>query len=106
SANTSRTGGNGDGKVPSSGASVEGVPFDFDPYTLFFSQRAWYAVGHHGGRGEVRCLKLNRFTRCELTQRRYTIPQGFSLRDHLGKALRMIRGRRTHRVELWFDPSF
>lgn len=93
---------NGDGFDVAEG----GEPFHFDPYTLFFSHRAWYAVGHHGGRGEVRCLKLNRFTRCEPTQRRFTIPQRFTLDDHLGKAWRMIRGSKRYRVELWFDPTF
>jgi predicted DNA-binding transcriptional regulator YafY len=31
--------------------------FQFKPYLLWFCQRAWYAVGHHGGRDEVRMLQ-------------------------------------------------
>lgn len=80
--------------------------FVFKPYTLFFSQRAWYVVGHHGGRGEVRCLKLNRFTKLELTSQSFAIPKSFSLDKHLGNAWRMIRGKSTYTVELWFDPQF
>jgi predicted DNA-binding transcriptional regulator YafY len=88
------------------GAAAERDPFHSHPYTLFFSQRAWYAVGHHDGRDEVRCLKLNRFTRCEPTGRPYGIPPTFSLQEHLGHAWRMIRGRKRYQIELWFGPSF
>ena len=80
--------------------------FLFDPYALFFGQRAWYAVGRHAGHGEVRCLKLNRFTRVEPTDRPYTIPKGFSLDRQIGNAWRMIRGKTRYHVELWFDPEF
>ena len=80
--------------------------FDFEPYTLFFSQRAWYALGHHDGRGEVRCLKLNRFTAVEKTNRRYKVEDGFSVERHLGNAWRMIRGSKSYNVELWFDAEF
>ncbi|MEX0885837.1 MAG: YafY family protein [Phycisphaeraceae bacterium] len=80
--------------------------FRFEPYALLFSQRAWYAVGHHAGRDDVRSLKLQRFSRCELTDERYAIPEDFSLNAHLGQAWRMIRGRPRVDVELWFDPAF
>ncbi len=84
----------------------DGSPFRFEPYTLFFSQRAWYAVGRHGGRGEIRCLKLNRFTQIEPTREPYDIPDDFRLDDHLGLAWRMIRGDKRHDVELRFDSDF
>lgn len=80
--------------------------FHFQPYTLFFSQRAWYAVGHHTGRRAVRCLKLNRFTRCTLTDKPYAVPDDFSLKSHLGNAWRMIRGEKTHEVVIHFDAEF
>jgi predicted DNA-binding transcriptional regulator YafY len=80
--------------------------FRLKPYTLFFNQRAWYVVGHHSKYGEVRCLKLNRFNRIEPTMETYTIPKTFSLNGHLGNAWRMIRGKKSHLVELHFDPEF
>ena len=83
-----------------------GQPFIFEPYCLFWGQRAWYAVGHHDGRQEIRILKLNRFTRVEQTDRPYAIPDDFSMRQFLGKAWRMIRGNRIYRVELHFDKQF
>ncbi len=80
--------------------------FVFKPYALFFSQRAWYTVGHHSGRDALRCLKLNRFTDVAATKLKYTIPKDFTLTDHLGKAWRMIRGGTTHDVEVRFDANF
>lgn len=80
--------------------------FEFRPYALFFGQRAWYAVGYHCGRGAIRCLKLNRFTRCQLTEKKYEIPKTFSMSRHLGNAWRMIRGTPTYGIELEFDAEF
>jgi predicted DNA-binding transcriptional regulator YafY len=80
--------------------------FLFKPYTLFFNQRAWYVVGHHGGHDEVRSLKLNRFAEIKLTDQGYEIPKTFSLKKHLGNAWRMIRGNRKYDVELLFDQEF
>jgi proteasome accessory factor B len=86
-------------------AADVGAEFDFHPYVLWYCQRAWYAVGHHGGRGEVRRLKLNRFTAVRPTDRPYMIPDGFDPRQDLGNAWRMIRGPR-HRVAVRFTPAF
>lgn len=80
--------------------------FEFRPYTLLFSQRAWYAVGHHSGRRAIRKLKLNRFTHLELTGKPYAIPDDFSIERELGDAWRMIGGDKTYQVRLWFDPEF
>ncbi len=79
--------------------------FDFEPYTLFFSVRAWYAIGYHHGRDAIRSLKLNRFCKAELTARRYEIPKDFSLDAHLGNAWRMMQGKDAE-IELWFSPAF
>jgi proteasome accessory factor B len=80
--------------------------FVFHPYTLLFSQRAWYAIGHHAGRDEVRCLKLNRFTGLTITDQRFTVPAAFSVREYMGNAWRMIRGKDSYQVEIDFDPEF
>ena len=95
-----------DGDSAKAKAERKSKTFLFHPYALFFGQRAWYVIGHHGGRGEVRCLKLNRFTRCEPTDQSYDLPANFSLQKHLGNAWRMIRGAQTFNVELHFDASF
>jgi proteasome accessory factor B len=80
--------------------------FEFKPYALWFCQRAWYAVGFHGGRGEIRRLKLNRFTAVRVTDRPFAIPDDFDLRADLGNAWRMIRGPVRYRVAVRFEPAF
>ncbi len=90
----------------SPGGNGEAKSFVFKPYTLLFNQRAWYAIGHHDGHDAVRCLKLNRFCRLELTDRRFERPEQFNVDDHLGNAWRMIRGETSYDVELVFDAEF
>lgn len=80
-------------------------PFIFKPYALSFEQRSWYAIGEHTGRGEVRLLKLNRFTCIEPTSEAYAIPADFSLDAFRGNAWRMIRGTATYRVVIHFDAA-
>lgn len=88
------------------GTSKSNGPFLFKPYTLLFSQRAWYVLGHHGKHDAVRCLKLNRFSAIQPTKERYEIPAGFSVDKHVGQAWRMIRGKKRYEVELGFDAEF
>ncbi|MBN8643926.1 MAG: transcriptional regulator [Planctomycetes bacterium] len=80
--------------------------FEFEPYALFFSVRAWYAVGRHVSRRAVRSLKLIRFESVDLLDRGFTVPKGFSVEKHLGNAWRMIRGDEDHDVEVRFDAEF
>ncbi|MFA9480232.1 helix-turn-helix transcriptional regulator [Phycisphaerales bacterium AB-hyl4] len=103
---SSLDGGTGGGGSGGAGGGGGDEVFEFRPYALLFAQRAWYAVGHHGGRGAVRQLKLNRFTAVERTGKPYEIPADFSLADHHGQAWRMIRGEPRCDVELHFDAAF
>ncbi|MEX2671905.1 MAG: transcriptional regulator [Phycisphaeraceae bacterium] len=80
-------------------------PFLLRPYHLVFDQRAWYVIGHHEGRGEVRRLKLNRFSAIKPTDTPYMIPDDFSLADYRGKAWRMIRGDQTYQVRIAFNAD-
>tara|TARA_R110000744_G_scaffold369252_1_gene479394 strand:+ start:14823 stop:15797 length:975 start_codon:yes stop_codon:yes gene_type:complete len=79
--------------------------FDFEPYTLLFSVRAWYAIGYHHERNDIRTLKLNRFTKAVRTNLAFEIPSEFSIDAHLGNAWRMMRGK-DQKIELWFSPEF
>jgi predicted DNA-binding transcriptional regulator YafY len=54
----------------------------------------------------VRCLKLSRFEKIQLTDLAYEVPRGFSVQKHLGNAWRMIRGEKSYTVELEFDVEF
>lgn len=90
---------------PANAGSGDDAAFDFHPYALLFSVRAWYAIGHHGGRGAIRSLKVNRFLQCHLTERMFD-PPGFNIDDYLGNAWRMMRGDVDYDVEIHFDPEF
>ncbi len=84
----------------------EDASFELRPYALWFCQRAWYVVGHHGGRGAIRRLKLNRFTSVRITDRPFAIPDEFNLHEDLGLAWRMIRGETRYEVAVRFEPPF
>lgn len=79
--------------------------FEFEPYALFFSVRAWYVIGQRSDRDGLRCLKLTRFTQASATDRPYMVPDDFSVDEYLGNAWRMIRGEDVP-VEIWFDAEF
>lgn len=89
--------------------SLEGTSpdedFEFEPYVLFFSVRAWYTLGYHCGRGEVRCLKLSRFARLTRLEREYRVPEGFTVDGYLRNAWRMIPEGEDVEVELEFAPT-
>jgi predicted DNA-binding transcriptional regulator YafY len=80
--------------------------FRFDPYALYFGQRAWYVVGFHHGHKEIRTLKLSRFTRCASNDKPYFIPDDFSLARHFGRAWRMMPSGKIYDIKLHFDAAF
>lgn len=80
--------------------------FHFEPYTLYFGTRAWYAIGRHSAREDVRTLRLSRFVKAVMSDHRYDIPGDFSLQNHFGHAWRMIRGEPRYDVEIEFDAEF
>lgn len=86
-------------------SAADDSEFELRPYVLWYCQRAWYVVGHHSGRQDVRHLKLNRFTAVRLTDQPYHIPEDFNLRRHLGNAWRMRSGPPYH-VRVQFFGSF
>lgn len=90
--------------------SIDSTPaaeeFEFEPYKLFFSVRAWYVIGRHRGRDADRCLKLSRFAKAQLTQKAYAPPADFTIESYLGNAWRMMRGTPEFDVELRFDAQF
>lgn len=93
-------------KYESVSGQGEDEAFVFQPYSLLFAVRAWYAIGHHGGRDEIRCLKLSRFTKVTATDIAYEIPADFNVQAHLGNAWRMIRDGADVDVEIEFDAGF
>lgn len=87
-------------------AHAANQPFLFFPYFLLFSQRAWYAIGYHGGRKALRSLRLSRFAAVKPTNHRFNPGPNLTIDTFLGNAWRMMKGATSYEVELWFDQEF
>lgn len=90
-----------------SDSEPDGGTFELRPCCLYFGVRAWYVIGRRSDRdNELRSLKLNRFSKVELTDKRFEPDEDFSLQDYLGNAWHMIRDGDDIDVALRFDPAF
>jgi predicted DNA-binding transcriptional regulator YafY len=90
---------------PSRRSENDAGAFRFDPYGLYFGQRAWYVVGMHHAHGEVRTLKLTRLLQCKSLDQPYFIPDDFSLNKHFGQAWRMVPSGKSYNIQIHFDAK-
>ncbi|MFO0783037.1 MAG: WYL domain-containing protein [Phycisphaerales bacterium] len=81
---------------------------ELEPFALVFARRSWYLVARKVQTSEVRLYKLARFKHVAVTSRRFVMPKGFTVDDHLGDAWELVRGTgaQATSVELVFDPEF
>lgn len=86
---------------------------ELEPYRVLWAERAWYAVGSRRkldgqgqpvGESEIRNLRISRFESAVPTGQLFLLPQGWSLRAHLGNAWRLVRGA-PQQVVLRFDAG-
>lgn len=77
---------------------------DFDPYALHFVSSQWYLIGYCHLRSELRMLRLDRILTCDETDGRFERPPGFSARDFVGSAWRVMRGEPVH-IVVDFSPQ-
>jgi proteasome accessory factor B len=90
---------------PSQNGKGDAGSFRFDPYGLYFGQRAWYAVGLHHGHSQVRTLKLARLVQCKSLDKPYFIPDDFTLKKYFGQAWRMMPSGKLYNIRLHFDAK-
>jgi predicted DNA-binding transcriptional regulator YafY len=64
------------------------------PYGLVAYKNAWYCIGFCELRSEIRGFKLTRILDFELLDETFTLPEGFNLRDHIGK-YQIFKGEKT-----------
>lgn len=83
---------------------AEPLTTELHPYLLHFANRAWYVMGWSAHHGEVRVLKLLRFSEIEPTDGRFD-PPGYRAIDKLGNAWNFIPGGEEHNIELVFTPK-
>ena len=79
--------------------------FLFSPYKLLFNERAWYSIGYHSERKNIRTLKLARFIKVDLTNETFETPKTFNIDEYLGKAWRIIPGDTIHSIRLHVKKS-
>ncbi len=62
-----------------------------EPYRLLFCRHSWYVIGRSSRHHERRTFHIGRITNLEKTNASFEIPLGFTLKQYLGNAWRMIR---------------
>ena len=64
----------------------------------------WYAIAFDHLRGEVRDFHAGRVRRLTLTEKYFAPPAGWNADEYLRRGFQMMRGGRSTRVEIVFDP--
>jgi predicted DNA-binding transcriptional regulator YafY len=72
------------------------------PYRLCLIKSAWYLIAKTAGEPAPRTYRIIRFKSLRMTDRPAVIPRAFNLRDYLGNAWSVFRGKESHDVELRF----
>lgn len=77
---------------------------EVDPYGIVFHEGAFYLVAWCHWRREVRTFLVDRVRAVTPAGRFFTIPDGFSVREHFRDAWGLIKTRALERVRIRFAP--
>lgn len=75
------------------------------PYRLCLIKQAWYVIGRIDGEAEAKTLRVARFKRLRMTDEDSNMPRDFNLRNHLGNAWAVFRGKDSYSVEVRFEAD-
>ncbi len=75
-----------------------------DPHHLTFHQGGLYLIGHCHTRKDLRIFAVERIRRCKVTDRRFTIPNGFNPERYLEDTWGMLRGQQVT-IKVVFSPK-
>jgi predicted DNA-binding transcriptional regulator YafY len=78
---------------------------DIDPYGLLVHEGAFYVVGFCHLRRSRRTFLVDRIVFAKATDRHFTIPRDFSLKDHFKDAWNIIRDQALVTVKVRFNRS-
>ncbi len=81
------------------------VKLTLHPYRLCLIKNAWYLIAKTAGEPGPRTYRIIRFHSLRMTDQPAVIPRSFNLRDYLGNAWSVFRGKDSHDVELRFDKE-
>jgi predicted DNA-binding transcriptional regulator YafY len=75
------------------------------PYRLCLIKSAWYLIGKAKGDEQPRTYRIVRFKSLRMTDQPAIVPKHFDLREYLGNAWGVYRGKDTHEIELLFTKD-
>jgi predicted DNA-binding transcriptional regulator YafY len=78
---------------------------EVDPYGLVFYDDAWHLVGYCHLRQDMRDFRVQRVLDARLLERRFTVPDNFSLREHFFQSWRAADERPLQEVVVWVAPD-
>ena len=81
------------------------VKLTLHPYRLCLIKSAWYLIAKAKGDGLPRTYRIVRFKSLRMTDQAAIVPRTFDLREYLGNAWGVFRGKDRHSVELLFTTE-
>lgn len=76
-----------------------------NPYGLFYSNGVWYTLAYCNLKEDVREFALDCIQNIAITDKRYTIPAGFSMEDYFKSGWHIIRYGKPVELTLRFSPG-
>jgi len=77
---------------------------EVDPYGIVFHEGAFYLVGRCHWRDDVRTFLVDRVRAVTATDRFFSVPEGFSVREHFRDAWGLIKAKALVTVRIRFAP--
>jgi len=83
------------------------VRVKLQPRRCFLAQQAWYLAAEDNSDGSTKLYRLTRFKELQLLSKPITIDRNFSLREYLGNAWAVHKGKddRDWHIEIEFNPE-
>lgn len=78
---------------------------ELQPRRVFLARQSWYVAAVDNDDHKTKLYRLARFKDLKVTDRPVTISQAWSLREFLGNAWTVMKGRRDYYVEIAFDAD-
>ena len=75
------------------------------PRRVFLCNGVWYLVAHDNKDAQDKLYRLFRFQNIRVLDKATTIDPHFSLREYLGNAWTVSRGKRDYHIEIAFDAE-
>ena len=85
--------------------ATEPVTYDIYPYGLTYHRGSLYLVGHAPQQNAIRHWKVDRIEGAELTEIRFSRPDGFDLPGHFAKSFGVYQGDGAVHVKVRFAPT-